>query len=290
MTQPAQSPAEPTITERDMLGAMEVLSGASAEPTILLTLTDEEIMALDGASALELLGSPYVSQDEVDAEASAAAALRSLVARAMVFTGSEGREEEGDVLSGPGDPALRPVQLDRRLAGVIALRRIPEGMVTSQRTLAGGTTTLAHYFYPSGGVLEEYVTIDGFHHFAVPELATVAERIRAFTDPFEVASEDGQPQALPLQEAVAALENEDTRALTVVTAVTDGASRRATVGATSQAVLVLDNGPLDREPAPTETVQVSEVSSETLRTVLDVMLPREADDEADDETDATPEG
>ncbi|MBB5833103.1 hypothetical protein [Brachybacterium aquaticum] len=286
MTQPAQSPAEPTITERDMLGAMEVLSGASAEPTILLTLTDEEIMALDGASALELLGSPYVSQDEVDAEASAAAALRSLVARAMVFTGTEGREEEGDVLSGPGDPAQRPVQLDRRLAGVIALRRIPEGMVTSQRTLAGGTTTLAHYFYPSGGVLEEYVTIDGFHHFAVPELATVAERIRAFTDPFEVASEDGQPQALPLQEAVAALENEDTRALTVVTAVTDGASRRATVGATSQAVLVLDNGPLDREPAPTETVQVSEVSSEALRTVLDVMLPREADDEAD----ATPEG
>lgn len=286
MTQPAQSPAEPTITERDMLGAMEVLSGASAEPTILLTLTDEEIMALDGASALELLGSPYVSQDEVDAEASAAAALRSLVARAMVFTGTEGREEEGDVLSGPGDPAQRPVQLDRRLAGVIALRRIPEGMVTSQRTLAGGTTTLAHYFYPSGGVLEEYVTIDGFHHFAVPELAAVAERIRAFTDPFEVAGEDGEPQALPLQEAVTALENEDTRALTVVTAVTDGASRRATVGATSQAVLVLDNGPLDREPAPTETVQVSEVSSEALRTVLDVMLPREADDEAD----ATPEG
>lgn len=286
MTQPAQSPADPTITERDMLGAMEVLSGASAEPTILLTLTDEEIMALDGASALELLGSPYVSQDEVDAEASAAAALRSLVARAMVFTGTEGREEEGDVLSGPGDPAQRPVQLDRRLAGVIALRRIPEGMVTSQRTLAGGTTTLAHYFYPSGGVLEEYVTIDGFHHFAVPELAAVAERIRAFTDPFEVAGEDGEPQALPLQEAVTALENEDTRALTVVTAVTDGASRRATVGATSQAVLVLDNGPLDREPAPTETVQVSEVSSEALRTVLDVMLPREADDEAD----ATPEG
>lgn len=286
MSETAPSPTEPTITERDMLGAMEVLSGTAPEPGPLIVLTDEEIMALDGLSALEILGSPHLSQGAVDAEASAAAALRSLVARGMVRTGSaerDERENEGEAVSGDADPSQRPVQLDRRLAGVVTLRRIPEAMVISERTLEGGTTTLAHYFFPRSGVLEEYITVDGFHHFSVPHLDAVAARIQRFVDPFEVADADGEPQSMALQEAASSFDVDDTRSLTVLTAVADEGGRRATIAATSDQVQVLDNGALDRDPSPTEPVQISAVSPETLLAVIDTMLPR-----AEDEDTTTP--
>ena len=287
MSETAPSPMEPTITERDMLGAMEVLAGTAAEPEPLIVLTDEEIMALDGLSALEILGSPYLSQDAVDAETSAASALRSLVARGMVRTGSAQREEEGEAVSGGADPSQRPVQLDRRLAGVVTLRRIPEAMVTSERTLEGGTTTLAHYFFPRSGVLEEYITVDGFHHFSVPHLDAVAARIQRFVDPFEVADADGEPQSMALQEAASSFDVDDTRSLTVLTAVADEGGRRATIAATSDQVQVLDNGALDSEPSPTRAVQISAVSPETLLAVIDTMLPRAEADSEDEGEDAT---
>lgn len=278
MSEPTTAaPAEPTITERDMLGALEVLATAAAEPDRLLILTDEEIQALDGRSALTLLGSPYLDQDVVDAESSVAAALRSLAARLLVRTDREGREDEGELVTGSGDPAARPAQLDRRLAGVLTLRRIPEAMVTTQRTLNGGSTTLAHYIFPDSGVLEEYITVDGFHHFAVPALGAVAGRISRFVDPFEVADVDGEPVTVTLQEATAAFDVDDTRSLSVLTAVVDGAGRQATIAATSTAVQVLDNGPIGAGRSPEDEVQLSAVSAETLLALIDVLIPRTAE-------------
>lgn len=277
-TTPASATAtEPTITERDMLGAMEVLSTAGPEPDRLLILTDEEIQALEGASALAIPGGPYLAQGAVDAASAAATALRSLVARGMART--EDRENEGEVVTGQGDPARRPVQLERRLAGVLALRHIPEAMVTTERTLNGGTTTLAHYLFPEAGVLEEYVTVDGFHHFCVPTLGAVPGRLQRFVDPFEVAAADEEPQTLPLHEARDAFEDDDTRSVSVISVVTDGASRRATVATTSSAVRVLDNGPLDSAPDPQAAVQMSAVSAETLLSLISVLIPRPADSE-----------
>ena len=49
MSETAPPTTEPTLTERDMLGAMEVLTTTSDEAAVLVVLTDEEIMALDGA-------------------------------------------------------------------------------------------------------------------------------------------------------------------------------------------------------------------------------------------------
>ena len=54
----------------------------------------------------------------------------------------------------------------------------------------------------------------------------------------------------------------------------------ATIAATSDQVQVLDNGALDREPSPTEPVQISAVSPETLLAVIDTMLPRAEDEDA----------
>lgn len=284
MTDTASSPAtDVTITERDMLGAMEVLSTSDPDPGMLLVLTDEEIMALDGASALEILGSPYLSQQIVDAESSAAAALRSLSARGMVRPGTEDRENDGEVVSGDGDPEQRPVQLDRRLAGVVTLRRIPEAMVTTARTLSGGSTTLAHYLFPESGVLEEFITIDGFHHFSVPDLGSVPERIRRFVDPFGAADRDGEPETVTAQAAGDSFDAADTRSLSVITGVTDDAGRQATVFATSERVRVLDNGPLGRTPDPSEELQISDVSPATLLDVIDVLIPRPEAEPAPDQ-------
>ncbi|WP_394213899.1 hypothetical protein [Brachybacterium vulturis] len=282
MSTTAQSPsAEPTITQRDMLGAMEVLATTEPEPSVLLILTDEEIMGLDGASALEPLGSPYLDQEVVERTSSAAAALRSLTARGLVRPGGESVEDEGELVSGPGDAPRRAMQLDRRLAGVVTLRRIPDAMVTTSRTLNGGSTTLAHYLFPRGGVLEEYLSIDGFHHFSVPELGSVPDRIRRFVDPFEAAGEDGEPETVIAAEVTRSIEVDDARAVSVLTAVAEGAGRQATVVTTSDRVRVLDHGPLDTETSPSDELQISEVSSQTLLDVIDVLIPRSAEDEAE---------
>lgn len=273
------SSTEPMITQRDMLGAMEVLAGAGTEPEVLITLTDEELRGLDGASALALLGSPYLDQDQVDADSASASALRSLTARGLVRPGGESVEEEGELVSGSGDPSARPVQLDRRLAGVVTLRRIPEGMITTTRALNGGSTTLAHYLFPRRGVLEEYVTVDGFHHFSVPEVDEVAERIRKFTDPFGVAGEDGEPTTTTRAEAVTGPEAEDTRALSVITSVAEGEGRQATVVATSDRVRVIDDGAVGPKRSPQDQVQVSDVSPESLRSAIDLLVPRSPEEE-----------
>lgn len=291
MSESAQTPpsapsiSEPSITERDMLGAMEVLATTEPEPDVFLTLTDEEIMGLDGASALEILGSPYLSQDMVDEASSAAAALRSLTARGLVRPGTESVEDEGKIVSGPADGERRPVQLDRRLAGVIALRRIPEAMVTTTRTLNGGSTTLAHYLFPRSGILEEFISVDGFHHFSVPDLGSVPRRIRKFVDPFEAADQDGEPETTTRAQAGSTFDVADTRSLSVLTAVTDGAGRQATIVATSDRVRVLDDGPLGEEPTADDELQISDVSAETLLSVIDVMIPRALGDE---EPEASP--
>lgn len=281
MSETTQSPpSEPTITQRDMLGAMEVLATTDPEPGVLLILTDEEIAGLAGASALELLGSPYLSQDGVDRTASAAAALRSLTARGLVRPGGESVEDEGEVISGPGEAPRRAMQLDRHLAGVVTLRHIPDAMVTTSRTLNGGTTTLAHYLYPRGGVLEEYISIDGFHHFSVPDPDSVAERIRRFTDPFEAAGEDGEPETVTAADVARSIDVDDARSVSVLTAVAEDAGRQATVVATSERVRVLDNGPLgEEEPSPGDELQISDVSSQSLLDVIGVLIPRTAEDD-----------
>lgn len=260
------------VTERDMLGALELLATASPDPDELLVLTDEELQGLAGPAALELLGGPYLAQDGIHAESSSAAAVRSLAARRLVTVSPEGREDEGEVVVGDGDPRERAVQLDRRLAGAITLRRIPEAMVTVSRTLAGGTTVLGLYLFPGGGVLEEYVTIDGFHHLSLPTLDAVPERLAIFVDPFESAREDGAVETVTPEGPIEDYRVEGTRSLAVLTSVTEGAGRQATFFGTEDRLRVLDNGTIEDDDAERPR-QISDVSAATLRAILEDLVP-----------------
>lgn len=278
-TPPVQTPeAEFRITERDMLGAMETLATATSDPNELMVLTDEELEGLSGPAAHEIVGDPYLSQAVVDRPSARSTALRSLAARHLLTPRGDATENEGDTVSGDGPE--RPYQLDRRLAGVITLRRIPVGMVMCQRTLAGGTTTLVHYLYPAGGVLEEYLTIDGFHHFSVPPADEIAQRIARFVDPFEDAAEDGEPVESSREELEQRIEG--ARAATVVTSIVDGEGSQATFFAVPGHMHLVDTGEID--PSTTgesdlENALIGEISAESLVTVIEELVPAPRGDE-----------
>lgn len=270
----ADMPSRTPITERDMLASMEVLASARPDPEEIMVLTDEELLALGGEDALSLLGAPYLTQPGIDAGSSAAAALRSLAARHLVGPRGEDAEPEGDlVVSEPGDEQ-RPVQLERSLAGVTTLRRIPEGMVVVERTLAGGSTRLCEYLFPGDGVLEEYVTVDGFHHFSVPRLEEVPERLAVFVDTFEDASADGEAEEMPLDgEQMQAL-FAGARSLSVVTSIKDSASAQATFCAVPGQMRMVDNGPVGTSSEAGRPVAVGDVSAQGLREALALLVPR----------------
>jgi hypothetical protein len=280
-----ENATEPAITERDMLGALEVLATAADDPDELLVLTDEELLGLGGPSALDLLGSPYLSQPEVDADASAAAAVRSLAARRLLTPADDSAQPEGDIVVGNAESTRRPFQLDRRLAGVLALRRTSLGLVNVVRTLAGGTTTLAIYCFPGGGVLEEYVTIDGFHHFSVPEPSAVAFRLGRFVDPFDDASDDGDVATVrvPGQDVDAAVDG--SRAISILTSVVEGGGTQATFIAHPGRLRIIDNGPIREDSDPVDR-EISDVSPESLVSILQSLVPVPPDD---DEQDQAPE-
>lgn len=263
------------VTQRDMLGAMEVLTLAETDPDVFLVLTDEEILGLDGRDALEMLGGPYLAQEGVDAENAARSGVRSLAARKMLIVEQEGREDEGEVVIGSGDASRRSVQLQRRLAGILTLRRIPEAMLTAVRELAGGPTTLAYYFFPEGGVLEEFVSIDGFHNFSLPVPSEIPARLRQFVDPFETAADqDGEVVDLPAETPVREVMPEDVNAFTVVTSMTGESGRSATVIGRPDSIAVIDGGALGQgADEGTGSAQMAEVSRDSLEEILTLLLP-----------------
>lgn len=263
-------------TERDMLGALEILQQADADPDVLLVLSDEEILALDGADALRALGSPYLDQEHVHRETAGATAMRGLIARRLVNPTDQAREDEGELLVGEGDPTDRLIQLERGLAGVLTLRRIPEGMLVLDRLASELRTRLGLYFFPDGGVLEEFVAADGFHHFCTPTRESLPARLAAFVDAHEVADRDGEVEEIGAREVTELEGLEDTRALTTLTAVGDDGARRASVFVLSDRVRVVDNGAEDPAELPADAVlAISDVSPEGLQQVIASLLPPE---------------
>ncbi|MDN5821173.1 MAG: hypothetical protein L0H39_06765 [Brachybacterium sp.] len=263
----------PTVTERDAAGAMELLASASDEPELLIVLTDEEIVALAGRDTLSLTGSPYLDQEGVDESAHASAALRSLIARGLVVTVDEAMENEGEVVI--GDAQDRAMQIDRPIAGLFMLRSTASAVVHVTRQVAEQMTRLVLHVEDDGGVLEEFVSADGFHRFSVPTRTAALERLARFIDPDGLAGDEGgQSVTAPIAELDSA-EGElaetlaDTRTLSVLTAVSATEAIQVTLFATSGAVFAMDT-PEEGESEAT----VSEQSATDLRELLGEVLDR----------------
>lgn len=265
----------PTVTERDAAGAMELLASASEDPELLIVLTDEEIVALAGRDTLSLTGSPYLDQEGVDEAAHASAALRSLIARGLVVTVDEAMENEGETVI--GEALDRALQIDRPIAGLLMLRSTASAVVHVTRQVSEQMTRLVLHVEADGGVLEEFISADGFHRFSVPTPTAAIERLARFIDPTGIAGqESGGPITAPIAELDAA-EGElaetlaDTRTLSVLTAVSATEAMQATIFATSGAVFAMDTP----EEGETEAT-VSEQSAEDLRELLREVLTRGA--------------
>ncbi|MFC7376820.1 MULTISPECIES: hypothetical protein [unclassified Brachybacterium] len=264
-------------TERDAAGAYEILAAASSEAEVLAVLTDEELIALRGNQALDPAGTPFLDASGLDRDPAAAVALRSLTARGLVQFTDEGRENEGEDLATEA-PAERTAQLDRTLAGLLTLRSAPLALVNLTRRVADQTTEIIVYVFPHDGVLEEFVTVDGFHHFSVPTREALPARLARYVDQNSVAGdEDGEPIDGTLSDfegtdSDIARRLQDTRALSVLTTADRGPdSVQVSIMATSDAVFVMDT-PQDE----TSSTALREVSADTLVDLLGTALPEAA--------------
>lgn len=281
-TSPDASSSSPlVVSERDMLGAMMILQRSADDPDVLMTLSDEEILSLEGLDALRALGSPYLDQEQIHRETAGATAMRGLIARRLVNPTDQGREDEGALLIGEGDPAERLIQLEIGMAGILTLRRIPEAMVVIDRVASQVRTRLGLYFFPDG-VLEEFVAADGFHHFCAPTRAALPARLAEFVDPFGAASADGEIEEITVADVDELHGLEDTRGLATITSIGDGAPRRATVFTMSDRIRLVDNGNEDpAQLAPDALLAICEVSGDTLQEIIASLLPQP--DETDTE-------
>lgn len=263
------------FTERDAAGAYEILASATDSPSTLAVLTDEELLALGGEEAVQMAGSPFLDQLEDAREVPASIALRSLIARGLVTLDDALAEPEGDQLATGASAAPRVVQLDRTLAGLMTLRGAPRALMNLTRRVSEQSTAITVYVFPEGGLLEELVTADGYHHFAVPTRSAMPERLARYIDQAQVAgSEDrllfeGPTASLEDPEQPIARQLADTRALTVMTAA-DAAAEGVQVSlmATSEAVLAMDT-----PEELSEATEVREVSAEGLIALIDAAIP-----------------
>jgi hypothetical protein len=151
----------------------------------VVTLTDEEIVALEGVESV----APRFWYDALPPalrETAVAVAARSLVARGWAVADPAAVEVSDLALE-----ALEP------LRSALALRRTASVIVVAEQKLESETRARVCYLQPDGGALEEAVNSGGLHRFTtMPAFAAISE-LAAWCDPFETP---GPPR--PREQAV----------------------------------------------------------------------------------------
>lgn len=233
-----QSPVR--YTQRDVTAALAILERApDAEPAPLLTLTDEQLLGLDGYARQQFTALPWLEDHPEQQRFAASVGLRTLIAAEQV--GLVADEETG----------RRQWAATGDLGGILVLRRTAAVFLTVERTVqtaAGPQSHRLHYYVRSEGVLEEEVTAFGVHHFTALTREQVPARASVLLDQAGVAAaasaagEAVTVQAAALAEGGWVQRLADTRALSVLTAVrtSDDTVRQVSVYATGSEVLTME--------------------------------------------------
>ncbi|MEA5453599.1 hypothetical protein SPF06_02585 [Sinomonas sp. JGH33] len=248
-----------TWTERDVRAAASVLDAATDEGHVLPTLTDEEVLALDGPSREQLVELPWVASQEVGKDMAAAVALRGLLAKGIAYP----VHAEGSL-----DPVGLEASVD--ITGALVLRRTAARLVRFERQVSTGSAWLYAYVH-DGGILTEAVDESGLHEFRAVTPGGIGGLVAGFVDPQSVASTDGAPESLDRSEfeAVALERLGEVLAVTVATAVSaDGAERSFTVYVSRSTVTLLV--PEEREGQT--RVALQPVSGQTLQGTLAALV------------------
>lgn len=224
MTSASQTPSDtPRFSAEDIEIATALLRQPLQEPvTEIVSLTDEELMALDGIEHDPLTPTPWMTRSAVDDDARAlatAAAMRSMIARGIVTSSvvldprryEEGSHEPARMVAAPA------------LHGTVVLRRTSDAVLIAERRTERGTAYSYFYLFHLDGavrVLWEAFDAAGFHLFFLLDGATLPDQFIAFIDPISTVGEtDGgieevRSAAFPTSPAAARLA--EARAVTTV--------------------------------------------------------------------------
>ena len=278
---PAAVRPDPSVSQDDVVqpdppaaqddGGRPVPSAAQ-EPAPVVTLSDEQIAALDGYERRQFVALPWLDAHPEQRRIAAAVALRGMIAGGQVLTRTA-RHEEG--------PRWRAVP---EISGCLVLRRTAESFTTAERTVrteAGPQVHRLHCYSHSGGVLEEETTADGLHRFTVLDPAEATVRLAAFLDPAGLADPAADAESdtgggsvhvrgseLPAHPLAAQLA--ETRALTVLTRVrtADGTVQQVSAYATADGMLTMEALDPGVEDPRLEFRRVGPASLRALATVL----------------------
>ncbi|GAB3536804.1 hypothetical protein GCM10027403_18760 [Arthrobacter tecti] len=243
-------------TTRDVESARKVLALSFEESEDLPTLTDEEIVALDGIERDQFVALPFLEKHEEQKYLAATVALRSLMSKGIAFPVVEEGYNEPTRLN-----ATEPV------TGIMTLRRTASRIVTGQRTSQAGRHWLFAYIHDEI-VLEEEVNDGGIHGFVVYPASRLAERLAVLGDPEQVAANDDEPVVLAREEfeKSGAPMLEQSRAVTVYTGASGGADTFTNLTVYTGADSVKTLAAIERDGAVDFTI--AEVSGASLRAAL----------------------
>jgi hypothetical protein len=193
----------------DLAAAREVLAESrTGEVRHIVTLTDEEIIILDGLQHPQLVALPWLTDQEgADHDLVGRVALRSLLVRGLVDV------QQVDSVDAAEAAAASPSTSDASGVGIVAVPQITGSLVlrrTGQAILvAARTTALGQhwvYVYAHGvnadrdTIVEEEVSEAGLHSFSVYPVAELGPRLTAFMDPAGAAVMDGRRRAISASE------------------------------------------------------------------------------------------
>jgi hypothetical protein len=159
----------------------------------VITLTDEELAALDGPEAAPVAPQPWLAGQESSGKLLACrVALRGLAARGIVLPTGHNRGDR------------RVVAIHQDVRSVLVMRRTAYGLVLAQRRGPLGRDARMLYLH-DGGVLEESISPGGMHALSVAAPAAAAGRLAGFADPENIANTrcDESPQIMALSDIAA---------------------------------------------------------------------------------------
>ncbi|MGW9415396.1 hypothetical protein [Arthrobacter cupressi] len=165
-------------TERDVQCAAAVLGKASEDGFALPTLTDEEVVALDGVQREQIVALPWLTAQDASKDVMCAVALRGLLAKELVYP---------VIFEGETEPSRLHAVED--ITGALTLRRSGSTVVSVERTVSTGRRWLYAYVHAEGVLLEE-VDDGGLHGYTVIARRALAARLADFVDPEGTAARD----------------------------------------------------------------------------------------------------
>lgn len=266
--------SEKTIewTTRDVDSAKMVLSKTPEESENLPTLTDEEVVALDGIDREQFVALPFLDENNEQRKLACNVALRGLMAKALAFP-----------VVAEGDETPTGLNAVEDITGIMTLRRTSQRIVSAERTAANGKYWLYGYLHDAT-VLEEIVSDGGIHEFSVYPVAALADRLVTLADPHSAAAGDGQGREFTESqfETQAPDVLGDTRAVTAVTGI--GVESQTLSNVTvytgldsvhclhADAAGALSVADPETSGAPEPVLRIAPVSAETLRRELDAVV------------------